>query len=609
MPSAALNILKCVLKQNNYNSEIIYWNVKFEKIFGELAVFSDDENYELERILPFTHFQSLKHSDVNAQRRVIEILKANYKVSDKIKKPLQAENITQMLNNFNISFNRLVKEEFSGTDYSNVIISGFSSKFYQWLAALPIAELTKKTYPWIKTVIGGFDSKGSAEEILRVFDCFDFAVWGEGEYCMLELAEAITNQKYNFNDISGLVFRENKKIKVSENKTRKFFDLNSYPVTDYDDFFSVAKEDKNKGQFLFYPIESNRGCSWNKCRFCVLGNGYKYRERDIKGITCEIAKAIEKYHCGYFQFLDNNVAGSKAYRFEDLLDELGELFIKSNNDFCLFGEIIPFGYDAAFYKKLAIAGFRMIQIGGESFSDSLIIKMNKKNAFSDNLLGYKFCLKYGIQVEGANIITGIPGETEDDIQECIENIPFLRFYTGSNLIRFGESPFALEKLSKFYREMIPEEKENFKSNYIYNLLPVQLSENIKRFELFSFKRNKPLNRKLWDKFFTTLDSYYKTNFTYKIFRYNDVVLYEEFNERVKVSSIVFDEYEQWEILTIANNEICSFDELYKKLIKKYQGLTKAKLKSLMKQLRTRHLLYYNNNFDNIISIIDTELIN
>lgn len=606
MPSASLNILKCVLKKHGFDSEIKYWNIILEKTLCKLSPYFDQELYELVRILPFIYSLTFNYKDKSAINKIKGFIYENYnekhkEVSQKI------EQIEQLPDRLKTRIRNIISKEIIKTDFSEIIITGFSAKFYQWLAALPIAEYTKGKYPDVKTVIGGFDSKGSAFEMLKIFECFDFAIWGEGEYPLLELTDKIKNNKRNFNEISGLVFREGNKIKMSEKKSRYFFDLNNYPEPDYDDFFKVATEDLSSGQYLFYPIETNRGCSWNKCKFCVLGSGYKYRERNPEHIISEIVSAMDKYKCSYFQFLDNNVAGSDQERFDLLLTKLSDLFIGSNEDFCFFTEIIPYNYDSSFYKKLALAGFRLLQIGGESFSDLLISRMNKKNSFSDNLLGYKFCLKYGIQVEGANIITGIPGETEDEIKECIENIPFLRFYTGNQRIHFGESPFALDKLSKFYKEIDKSEIENYCSQYIFNLLPKELAENINRFEFFSFKNVKSDHHLLWKNFFSILKNYYNSTFTYKIFRVDEIILYEEFSNKIKTASIVFDQPEQWEILKIANDEIYSFDKMHEKITSKYSNIKKSELKKMMTELKSKYLLYYNDSFEKIISIIDTEL--
>jgi radical SAM superfamily enzyme YgiQ (UPF0313 family) len=575
---------------------------------SEWAGLFDADCYELGRILPFIYWLAKQYNDELIQERIVHLLAATHKENNTIKRSRKALQFSELQEkNYDIT-TLFIEREFAVSDFSNVILSGFTAKFYQWVSALQIAGLTKKLHPEIHTIIGGFDSKEAAVEMLKFFNCFDFAVWGEGEYPMLELANALCEKTSDFENINALVYRKTDEILISEKRSRKFFDLNHYPKPDCDDFIAIATENKDKGEFLFYPIETTRGCNWNHCKFCVLGNGYKYRERDTDSVVEEIEIAIKKYNFGYFQFLDNNVFGSDTNRFERLLEKLTRLFIDSDNDFCFFAEIIPYKLNAAFYKRLALAGFRMVQIGGESFSDSIINKMNKKNSFSDNLLGYKCCIKYGIRAEGSNILTGIPGETEKDVKECIANIPFLRFYTGNQLIKFEESPFGLEKLSKFYKELTPKEIEKYLSHYIHNLLPEVLREKMNRFEFFSFKNQKKPNRKLWEKFFKTMDSYFIAPFSYKMFRHENIIVYEEFNNKVKVVSLVFDQPEHWEILVIANNQLVSFSEMFETLRQKYRKINEHSLRKMLNQLKLKYLLYFDERYNKIVTIIDTDMI-
>jgi radical SAM superfamily enzyme YgiQ (UPF0313 family) len=609
MPSPGLSILKSVLNLHHFSAEIIYWNIKFEHLLSEWSDLFVEESFESGRIIPFVYALARKYNDDAALNKISDLMQILYGEKKTNKKPGWERHLSKLTDKTFNKLNDFFDEEFNAFNFEGVILSGFSSKFYQWIPAIQLAELTKKSHPGIKTIIGGFDSKESAAETLRMFGCFDFAVWGEGEYPLLELTNTLCDGGHQFNDVSALVYREGNQVRVSERKNRKFLDLDNYPKADFDDFFAVSKEDVDKGEYKYYPVETNRGCYWNQCKFCVLGNGYKYRERNIESVMDEIQTAVNKYDCGYFQFLDNNVIGCHRERIEMLLDKLIEYYIVSDNDFSFFGEILPYGLDAAFYKKLSLAGFRMVQIGGESFSESLIRKMKKRNSFSDNLLGYKFCIKYGIRAEGANIITGIPGETLKDIRECTTNAHFIRFFTGGELIKFEESPFALDKLSKFYRELSKEEIGLYLSNYVFNLLPKAITDEMNRFELFSFgKRPNPQHEKLWAKFFKRLNLYFNTPFTYKIFRFGETIIYEEFHAKVKVAALVFDKPEQWEILVIANNRLMSFTDMLEKLQMHYDHVDDSILKRMLDELKMKFLLYFDDNYGKIISVIDTDLI-
>ena len=608
MPSITLNVLKSTLKQNRINSEIVYWNIKLEPFYRALSKIFDEADYEFARLLPFIYSKARYYGDLAAQEKIQHVIARQAGIAFRNKeKKYSTASLSLMLKNTTSRIETFVRNTIRSTDFGGIMLCGFTAKFYQWLPGLLVAGEIKKNHPEIKTIIGGFDTQSAAHEMLRNFSCFDMAVWGEGEYPLLEISKEVLAGSERFQEIPGVLFRKENKIMVAENKNRQYLDLDHYPEPDYDDFFSIAKEDKKNRLFFSTPIESIRGCPWNRCKFCVLNKGYRYRERAADSVGREVAAVLEKYRTAYFQFMDNSLIGKDKQRLNAMLDRLTNISLTSRQDFSLSAEIIPHGLDASFYKKLALAGFRMMQVGGESFADSLLRKMNKKNSFSDNLLAYKFCLKYGIIPIGANIITGIPDETLRDIRTSISNIPFLRFFVGPQAITFTESKFALDKQSQYYKELDKKELESYTEHFLFNYLPPQMTSGMNRFELFYFCKNKSAAQgKLWEKFFHTLSQYQKARFTYKIYNHEGVILYEEYCQGAKNDSIVFDQPVEWQILVNANTQLCSFESMLKLLKNKYPGITAAELKNIMDELKSKHLIYFDNTYDKIISVIDTD---
>jgi len=608
MPSITLNVLKSTLKQNRINSEILYWNIKLEPFYKPLSSIFGEADYEFSRLLPFIYRQSIQYEDSPANENIQRIIYQQAEVAlRKKEKKFSSAGLSDMLHNTSSRITTFIKDTLRDTDMKGVMLCGFTAKFYQWLPGLLVAEEIKKNYPGIKTIIGGFDSQSAAHEMLRNFSCFDIAVWGEGEYPLLHICREFEAGSDNFSEIAGILYRKKDEIIVSPQKNRQYLDLNHFPEPDYDDFFSIAKEDKKNRLFFCYPIESIRGCPWNRCNFCVLNKGYRYRERSANSVSKEVSFAIKKYRTAFFQFMDNSLIGKDKNRLNTMLEQLTSLSLTCRHDFSLSAEIIPHELDAAYYKKLALAGFRMMQVGGEAFADSLLRKMNKKNSFSDNLLAYKFCLKYGITPIGANIITGIPDETARDIKTSIDNIPFLRFFVGPQAIKFTESKFALDKQSHYYKKLDKKNITNYTEHFLFNYLPQQMTCGMNRFELFHFCKNKSATqKKLWGIFFNTLSQYYKARFTYRIYNHQGVILYEEYYQGVKNDSIVFDQPAEWQVLVNSNTQLCSFESMLQSLKDKYQGITAAKLKTVMQQLKSKHLIYFDDTFNKIISIIDTD---
>ena len=67
------------------------------------------------------------------------------------------------------------------------------------------------------------------------------------------------------------------------------------------------------------PIERSRGCHWNRCKFCYLNRGYKYRLKSTEKLYEEIVYMIENYGVYEFEFLDNDFIGTDLQQFETLL--------------------------------------------------------------------------------------------------------------------------------------------------------------------------------------------------------------------------------------------------------------------------------------------------
>ena len=93
-------------------------------------------------------------------------------------------------------------------------------------------------------------------------------------------------------------------------------------------------------------------------------------------------------------------------------------------------------FNAQLMEKMAIAGFKNIFIGYDALSDSLLSKMNKSNNFSDNIFFVKHSLKNGISPI-VNVIKHVPGENEEDVQECINNLHYLRFFYNNSIVSFS----------------------------------------------------------------------------------------------------------------------------------------------------------------------------
>jgi radical SAM superfamily enzyme YgiQ (UPF0313 family) len=603
-PSSGLSVLKGFLKKNCYDSKIIYWNVLIQDLitsyFLEYSPYKGDTfEYENTYLSPFLSLLSDKFQDNCANNRMVIYLKS---VFPKIQFDPNFRNET--FKKLKTDILKLIENELKRLEINQVILFGFSSKFHQWIPALIFAEKLKILFPHIKIVVGGFGDKDAAIEALRINKYFDFSVWGEGEYPLLELCNLLTDGDDNLSSVPRLVYRYENTIKFN-NKRGRLLDFQNYIFPDYDDFIKLVRESKLDEDKVSLSIDSERGCHWNRCKFCYGNVGYNYRKRSPESICREIDTLIKKYGITKFRFTGNDLVGRDVQHFEALLDNIIDLSKKHEYKFDLFAEIIHKNLNSRIIKKMSIAGFYFVQVGYEAVADELLKKIDKKTDFADNILFLKFASKYGIRVGGANILRGIIGETENDVIESINNLPFLRFFINKNSISFTHNIGQLKvmKGSKFFDMLDDKDKKKWNINPTYYLFPDSLIEENRRFSFFEFGSELE-NRIAW-KWFDNLNSFYEeTDFTYTIMENDNTAYYLEYWEGIQLENIAFDEPEYIATLKTANDNVVSLEAIFESLRNKYPNLTRKRLIEMINDLRSSYLLYSNKDFSRIISVID-----
>jgi radical SAM superfamily enzyme YgiQ (UPF0313 family) len=240
----------------------------------------------------------------------------------------------------------------------------------------------------------------------------------------------------------------------------------NYP--NFDDYYKYRKRSKITSP-SYIPIEGGRGCHWNRCHFCYLNKGYKYRQKSIDKISQEIKYMIFTYGVFRFEFLDNDIIGKDMDRFHFLLNELIKIK-KEYPDFTIIAvEVITLNLSYETIKKMSEAGIVNIQIGYESASNNLLKKIDKKNTFASNLNTIKHCFDVGIKVSGINVICNLLEEKDEDIVESIENLRFFRFiFNEKGWLIHVPNPLAINSSSKYFKTMLEKKQEYVPSLLLYH---------------------------------------------------------------------------------------------------------------------------------------------
>lgn len=308
---------------------------------------------------------------------------------------------------------------------------GFSINGANVLFSVAMAKTLKEKRPGICVVFGGpscnflhnnnrmpfrFLVSSITGEPLIDKDLVDYVVLGEGEEAFLEIVLAARK---------GVPMKRPGVIPGSVcdrsliGPPAFIKDLDGLPFPDWEKLPLEKYDEQNE-----LPVLFTRGCV-NRCAFCndwSMWEG-KYRSRSAQNIFEEIKHIRDHY-------------GKKAFRCNDLLFNgnlkmLGELAdLLADSATCVYwtGQgVIRTDMKPELLRKLRKAGLTTIIYGVESLADNVLEKMRKPFTFEDIRTVLKRTKEAGINV-WINLITGFPGETEEDFKLTQRHLEEIRDY-------------------------------------------------------------------------------------------------------------------------------------------------------------------------------------
>jgi radical SAM superfamily enzyme YgiQ (UPF0313 family) len=596
-PNPALSILKSFMVAQDYQVEIKYWNLaldNFKKNFFDYkAGYFGDDRMGLFPFINYIWVKSGQHLANCSMKQMLLSLNPRWY-------NLEADYVENKMEQYANELEQIIENEIAKMNLEKYQVFGITTKFHQWICGGIIAQKVKELYPKIKIVVGGFGTSDEALALMNNFDYYDFAIWGEGEYPLLYLCEKMDS--LSFAEVPCLIYRDKSGVpQISMLKKREYFNLNSEIFPDYSDYFVQVPDDMNMHEL---PFESNRGCHWNKCRFCYLNDGYRYRAKANETVIKELRYQIEKHQVRSFNCLDNDMIGVDSNKFELLLDELIKLKMEYVDFKINIAEIITKNINSAMLKKMSLAGINHIQIGYESSSNNLLQKINKKNTFASNLLCIKWANEYHIAINGVNVIQGLLEETIEDIFEATNNLYHLRFFLSNKIIKHSKSSLAIAQSSPYYQDI---EKNNklvdWDVFFFSDLLPDKFSDYSDKFYLFQHS-NKYQDLSQWNYFYKVEEHFINSKYDYQIINNSGVVHYREYFNNALVNELVFEDPLHWDVLTSCNHRVVSLKDLCITLF----SYSSDEVKEAVETLKSEGLLYHNDDFTEIVTPINTDII-
>ena len=169
----------------------------------------------------------------------------------------------------------------------------------------------------------------------------------------------------------------------------------------------VYRPPSEAGSFI---IQVTIGCAHNKCTFCNMYKGKKFRIRNMEEIYRELEEAKEVYgHVDRIFLADGDALVLPMKNLRDILLKIKLLFPECNrvSSYAAPGDVLAKSQDEM--TELKDLGLKMIYMGAESGSDEILRKI-KKGADSRQIIEAGKKIKNSGIKFSATFISGIGGK-------------------------------------------------------------------------------------------------------------------------------------------------------------------------------------------------------
>lgn len=303
---------------------------------------------------------------------------------------------------------REIVEKVKGADV--ICITAMTPTVY---SAIRIAKEIKKENPDQIMILGGPHATILPEETLNKVPEIDMIVRGEGEKTMVELFEALENNK-DLHNINGLTYRNNGII--SSTSEPSIVDLDSLPFLAYYllPIHKYKLHPPHGRKLPYIAMMTSRGCPYN-CIYCSKPIfGQKFRAQSPERTIDEVEYLIDKFKIKEIVFYDDSFTLNKK-RILQLCEEIHERKI----DVLWSCETRVDLINEELLKAMKKAGCYMIAYGIETGNQMILNNLRKRITTEQIRYAIELTHKAGIQSVGY-FMFGSPWETPDTIRETID---------------------------------------------------------------------------------------------------------------------------------------------------------------------------------------------
>lgn len=300
-------------------------------------------------------------------------------------------------------------------------ILGISQFTHNRFESLRVARLAKEANPACFVVFGGPHATHRFQELLSQNPSVDAVVLGEGEETFCELVKHLAHQGgRDLQKVSGLALRSGGAIvKTPPRPPLADLDALPLPASCFDD--AIGVDTHRQLEFII----SSRGCPAS-CSFCSSPRfwGRTLRFRSPRSIVDEMRFIRDHYGLIYFSIRDDTFTADRERVLEFCRLLLREkVYVLWNCQ----SRVNAVDEEVLFWMKRA--GCECVQFGVESGSSRVLKALAKGTSPEQVKRAARAARRVGLHLS-VYLITGVPGETEDDLEETLALLDAIKAHDG-----------------------------------------------------------------------------------------------------------------------------------------------------------------------------------
>jgi len=300
--------------------------------------------------------------------------------------------------------------------------------------AVRLAELAKNELPRLRVAFGGPHVSALQGKVLEFSQLIDYAVLGEGEQTMLELAELGSAAP---EAVAGLVWRASDGTLINNGYRSDALVLDDLPYPAYEKL--AGYPDAYKLPIFNYPKAPNsscissRGCPYS-CSYCdrsVFRRTFRFNSADYLFQHLDYLK--DRFGIRHVNFYDDQFTFHRGR-----VEEFCRLMIERPLGLTFNCAVRAEHVDRELLQLMKAAGCWMVSLGIES-GDEQLLAQHRQNAnldlLAETIRTIKSC---GIRTKGL-LMMGLPGESEESIRRSMAYV-FSLPIDDFNLAKFTPFP-------------------------------------------------------------------------------------------------------------------------------------------------------------------------